>query len=320
MMSTSLKGKHFMCIAQLTNDELNGLINHSIDLKRSFKEDNATAKAVLPLQGVSMSMIFQKRSTRTRVSTETGMFLLGGHGLMLGPQDVQLGVNESMKDTAMVLSRFNKVILARVFGHADVAELAEHSSVPVINALSDLHHPLQTLADLMTLKEHFGDLKGKTVAWVGDGNNVLHDLMVGAIKMGMNMNISTPKGYEANPTLIAQAKILADQENVSIMITNDPNKAVSGANVIVTDTWISMGEEDQAKQKKIDFHGYQVNTSLFSLASPDCVFLHCLPRKQEEVTDEIFYSEKSLAFPEAENRMWTVMAITMEVLGHRWGK
>lgn len=162
---SSLRRKHFMCISQLTNDELEGLINHSIDMKNAWSNNASEARNKTPLKGRSMSMIFQKRSTRTRVSTETGMFMLGGHGLMLGPQDIQLGVNESMKDTSLVLSRFNDVILARVFAHADVEELAKYSKVPVINALSDKYHPLQTLADLMTLKEHFGDLKGKTVSW-----------------------------------------------------------------------------------------------------------------------------------------------------------
>ena len=214
----------------------------------------------------------------------------------------------------------------------------------MINALSDLHHPLQTLADLMTLKEHFGTLKGKTVAWVGDGNNVLHDLMIGSIKLGMNVRVATPNGYSADVNIINQAKALAVQEGVELVFTTDPKVAVKGSNVIVTDTWISMGQEEEAKQRKIDFAGYQVtyfvscvtrsilcinvldalyqqvNSSLMSQASADCVFLHCLPRKQEEVSDEVFYSDKSLVFAEAENRMWTVMAVTLELLGQRWGK
>lgn len=192
---------------------------------------------------------------------------------MLGPQDIQLGVNETMQDTAKVLCRFNDIILARVFSHTDVVELAKYSSVPVINALSDRYHPLQTLADLMTLKEHFGQLKGKTLSWVGDGNNVLHDLMIGSIKLGMNVRVATPKGithfshsnywlicllytgYEADKDIVKEAQQLAQQHNVKLTLTNDPIESVNGANVVVTDTWISMGQEEEAKKRKIDFKG-----------------------------------------------------------------
>ena len=309
-----------MCISQLSNAELEGLIQHAIDMKTSFKSSPEIANKLKPLDGVSMSMIFQKRSTRTRVSTETGMFKLGGHGLMLGPSDIQLGVNESMGDTSRVLCRFNDIILARVFGHEDVTELAKYSDVPVINALSDLYHPLQTLADLMCLKEHFGNdgLKGKTVAWVGDGNNVLHDLMIGSIKSGMNFNCATPDGYEANAAIISQAIQLAKENGVKLKFTTDPMEATKDCDVISTDTWISMGQEEDAAKRKKDFTGYQVNDKMMENAAPSCVFLHCLPRKQEEVSDSVFYSKKSLVFSEAENRMWTVMAVAMELLGKRW--
>lgn len=182
--------------------------------------------------------------------------MLGGHALMLGPQDIQLGVNETMQDTAKVLCRFNDIILARVFAHADVVELAKYSSVPIINALSDRYHPLQTLADLMTLKEHFGQLKGKTLSWVGDGNNVLHDLMIGSIKLGINVRVATPKGYEADKDIVKEAQQLAQQHNVQLTLTNDPIESVRGANVVVTDTWISMGQEEEAKKRKIDFKGH----------------------------------------------------------------
>jgi ornithine carbamoyltransferase len=264
-----------------------------------------------------MSMIFQKRSTRTRVSSETGITLLGGHALFLGPSDVQLGVNESMRDTAQVLSRFNSIILARVFGHADVLELAEHATVPVINALSDMHHPLQTLADLMTLREHFGKdaLAGKTVAWVGDGNNVLHDLALGSALLGMNVHIATPKGFECNPTILARVKELAAASGSTVVTTSDPIEAVTGSHVVVTDTWVSMGEEETYDAKVAKFAGYQVNKKLMSKADPSAVFLHCLPRHKEEVDDEVFYSKQSLVFPEAENRMWTVMAVAAAQLG-----
>jgi len=315
---SSLQGQHFTCISQLSNTELEDLIQHSIDIKTSFAKKPEEARSARPLMGRSMSMIFQKRSTRTRVSTETGIFMLGGHGLMLGPQDIQLGVNESMRDSATVLSRFNDIILARVFSHSDIDELTKYSTVPVINALSDKYHPLQTLADLMTLKEHFGDLRGKTLSWVGDGNNVLHDLMIGSIKMGMNVRVSTPLDYRPDEAIYQEAVKLAEINNVSLTLTSDPQVACKDSNVIVTDTWISMGQEEEAKKRKIDFKGYQVNDQLMGIAHPDAVFLHCLPRKPEEVTDEVFYSSQSLVFPEAENRMWTVMAVSLELLGHRW--
>jgi ornithine carbamoyltransferase len=264
-----------------------------------------------------MSMIFQKRSTRTRVSTETGMALLGGHALFLGPSDIQLGVNESMRDTANVLARFNDVILARVFGHADVVELAKYSSVPVINALSDLHHPLQTLADLMTLQEHFGkeNIKGKTVAWVGDGNNVLHDLMLGSAILGMNVNIATPTGYEPNAKILATTKDLAKKSGAKVFSTTVAAEAVKGSDVVVTDTWVSMGQEAEYQKRVAEFNGYQVNGALMKHANKGAVFLHCLPRHPEEVADDVFYSEQSLVFPEAENRMWTVMATMAAQLG-----
>lgn len=315
---TTLAGKNLVCISELTNGELNGLIDHSIRIKKSWISNANSSRSVQPLKGQSMSMIFQKRSTRTRVSTETGVFMLGGHALMLGPQDIQLGVNETLKDTANVLCRFNDIILARVFSHGDILDLIKYSKVPIINALSDKYHPLQTLADLMTLKEHFGTLKGKTLSWVGDGNNVLHDLMIGAIKSGMHVKVATPKGYNPDEDVVLTAKNLAIENKVNLVFTHDPKEAAKDSDVIVTDTWVSMGQEEDAKKRKLDFAGYQVNNSLMSLAKPDAVFLHCLPRKPEEVSDEVFYSSKSLVFPEAENRMWTVMAVTLELLGSEW--
>eukprot|EP00555_Chaetoceros_dichaeta_P003992 CAMPEP_0198251740 /NCGR_PEP_ID=MMETSP1447-20131203/2477_1 /TAXON_ID=420782 /ORGANISM="Chaetoceros dichaeta, Strain CCMP1751" /LENGTH=263 /DNA_ID=CAMNT_0043936831 /DNA_START=42 /DNA_END=833 /DNA_ORIENTATION=+ len=261
-------------------------------------------------------MIFQKRSTRTRVSTETGASLLGAHALFLGPSDIQLGVNESMRDTAQVLSRFNDLILARVFQHEDIVELGEWAEVPVINALSELHHPLQTLADLMALEERFGGLRGKTVSWVGDGNNVLHDLMLGCTKVGMNVRIATPAGYNCDPTILRKTEELTiDNGTEPVFTTHVAAEAVVGSDVIATDTWVSMGQEDEKAKRMADFAGYEVNSELMAKANPGAVFLHCLPRHPEEVTDEVFYSEASLVFPEAENRMWTVMAIMAAQLG-----
>eukprot|EP00569_Conticribra_weissflogii_P003573 CAMPEP_0171344528 /NCGR_PEP_ID=MMETSP0878-20121228/19573_1 /TAXON_ID=67004 /ORGANISM="Thalassiosira weissflogii, Strain CCMP1336" /LENGTH=323 /DNA_ID=CAMNT_0011847735 /DNA_START=172 /DNA_END=1143 /DNA_ORIENTATION=+ len=312
------EGKNFISIDKLSNEELRGLLDLSKKYRDTYGKKSTVdpTTAPKPLTGKSVSMIFQKRSTRTRVSTETGMNLLGGQSLFLGPSDIQLGVNESMRDTALVLSRFNSIVLARVFSHNDVLQLAEHATVPVINALSDMHHPLQTLADLMALEDHFGDLKGKTLAWVGDGNNVLHDLMLGSAKLGMNVRIATPKGYEADAGVLETTRKLgAESGTEDVFTTNDASEAVKGSDVVVTDTWVSMGQESEYEKKMKEFDGYQVNSSLMKKANPGAVFLHCLPRHPEEVSDEVFYSEQSLVFPEAENRMWTVMAVMAAQLG-----
>jgi len=311
---STLQGQHFISIDQLSNDELKGLLDVSHQYKAAYSDKSKALPK--PLNGHSMSMIFQKRSTRTRVSTETGMSLLGGHALFLGPSDIQLGVNESMRDTASVLSRFNDLILARVYDHDDITELAKYSSVPIINALSDLHHPLQTLADLMALQQHFGrDLSGKTVAWVGDGNNVLHDLMFGSLKMGMNVQIATPTGYEPDADIMAKGIALSEENGVTLTTTTVADDAVNGADVVVTDTWVSMGQEDEYEKRVKEFDGYQVNKELMGKANDGAVFLHCLPRHIEEVTDEVIYSDASLVFPEAENRMWTVMAVMAAQIG-----
>lgn len=301
-----------MSIDELSKDELCGLLG----LAQHYKKSHASETLPQPLKQTSMSMIFQKRSTRTRVSTETGMSLLGGHALFLGESDIQLGVNESMRDTGNVLSRFNDLVLARVFAHADVVELAKYSSVPVINALSDLHHPLQTLADLMTLQEKFGDnLAGHKVAWVGDGNNVLHDLALGSAIMGMDVAVATPSGYEMDSNILQRTKDLAKEHGGILSTTHVAKEAVQGADCVVTDTWVTMGQEEEYKKRVKAFDGYQVTNELMSNAKDSAVFLHCLPRHPEEVADEVFYSDKSLVFDEAENRMWTVMAVMAAQLG-----
>jgi len=311
-----MAGRHFISIDELSNEELRGLLDLSAKFKTQFDLKRPTATSApqppKPLLNHSVAMIFQKRSTRTRVSTETGMSLLGGHALFLGPSDIQLGTNESMRDTATVLSRFNSHVLARVFAHADVLELSKHADVPVINALSDLHHPLQTLADLLALEQRFGrdNLQGKTIAWVGDGNNVLHDLGLGAAKMGMHVRVATPAGYEPDVRIMGITERLCAENGGSLYKTTVADDAVTGADVVVTDTWVSMGQEDEYQKRVADFDGYQVNSALMAKANDGAVFLHCLPRHQEEVADEVFYNpDQSLVWGEAENRMWTVMAV-----------
>lgn len=306
-----MKGRSLLTLADFTGEEIHKLIDLSIELKKKMKNN----VIYQPMLTRSMAMIFQKRSTRTRVSTETGVAYLGGHALFLGSDDIQLGKNESLKDTALVLSRFNDIILARVYDHADVDTLANEGTVPVINALSDKYHPLQILADFMAIKENFGRLDDLTIAWVGDGNNVLHSIMVAAPKVGMSVRIATPEGYRPDDDVISLSNAEAASNGTELFITSDPIEAVKGANIIVTDTWISMGEESEKKERLKAFEGYQVTMKLGEYASDDWIFLHCLPRKPEEVDDEVFYSDRSIVFSEAENRMYTVQAVTLALLG-----
>ncbi|CAI5730764.1 unnamed protein product [Hyaloperonospora brassicae] len=310
----SLQGQSFLSTMQLDSAQLSGLLAKARELKRVYA-GAAHATAPKPLTGESCAMLFQKRSTRTRLSSETGMYLLGGKGIFLSSEDIQLGVNETLRDTAHVLSRFNSLVLARVYAHRDVQELADLASVPVINALSDKFHPLQMLADYLTVYEHFGKIEGLTLAWVGDGNNVLHDYMLAAPKLGAHIRIATPQGFEPDQDVVDETKRLAALAGTTVVMTTDPVEAVKGAHVVATDTWISMGQEEEAKKRLAAFAGYQVTTKMLEHAAADHVFLHCLPRHQDEVDDEVFYGPRSLVFDEAENRLWTVMAVFASLLG-----
>jgi ornithine carbamoyltransferase len=313
-LSTCLHQKNFPSISALTPASLRELLDESHALQKVY---TAPAPHPKPLEGMSVAMIFQKRSTRTRVSTETGLFKLGAHGLFLAPSDIQLGVNESVRDTAAVLSRFNDLILARVNENDMIQELEQWSDKPVINALCNKYHPLQTLADLMTLEQKWGvgGVKGKTVAWVGDGNNVLHDLMVGVAMCGGSMRIATPKGYEPADDVVAKCREECAANGGELFLTTVAADAVKGSDCVVTDTWISMGEEDQYDAKVKEFAGYQVTEQLYKEANESALFMHCLPRHKEEVDDEVFYGDRSVVWQEAENRMWTVMAVCMSMLG-----
>lgn len=307
----SLLGRSLLTLQDFTREEITYLLDLSFKLKEQMQ--NKVLKK--PLDGYSMAMIFQKRSTRTRVSTETGISYLGGHALFLGSDDIQLGKNESLKDTALVLGRFNDIILARVFGHDVVEVLSEEGSVPVINALSDKFHPLQILADYMTIIKHFEKLEGQTIAWVGDGNNVLHSIMVSAAKMGLNLKIATPEGYRPDPKISTFAEKEATAHGTQFLFTTDPLVAVKNANIIITDTWISMGQDSEKEDRIKAFKGYQVTMDMLKEAAHNWKFMHCLPRKPNEVDDEVFYSDRSIIWDEAENRMYTVMAVTLALLG-----
>jgi len=308
-MTVQMKGRSLITLKDLSTKE----IRFFLDEAKSFKENRVKSVQKRILEGKTLGMIFEKRSTRTRVSTEAAMAELGGHALFLGKDDIQLGVNESLSDTAKVLGRMVTGILARVFDHETVETLAKYSGVPVINALSDRYHPLQGLADILTIEEHLGKLKGVKIAWVGDGNNVCQTLMIASIKMGMIMKIATPNNYHPDPDIVNYCKDHASEPD-QISYTNNPKEAVKGANVIVTDTFISMGEEAETLEKLKMFESFQVNQEMVKEADENFIFMHCLPRHKEEVTDEVIYGEHSVVFDEAENRLHTVAAVLKNLL------
>jgi ornithine carbamoyltransferase len=279
-----------------------------IDWAIRIKNDEDALYDFKPLDGMSIGSIYEKPSTRTRVSFEVGVNRLGGQPITLLVGDIQLRKSESIADTAAVLSRYLDCITYRCFGHRDVEELAKFAKVPVINALSDLHHPCQAAADMMTIVEKSERVNGH-VAWVGDGNNVLHDLILGSAILGRDMKFATPKGFEPDESVISRAMEIANKSGSSIVGVNDPVEAVSGAGVVYTDVFVSMGEE-HIGGKMGAFEGFQINESLVSKADKDFIFMHCLPaHREEEVTDQVIDSSNSVVFDQAENRMWAQMSI-----------
>ena len=288
-------------------------ISELLDLTKKIKSDKA--KYADALKGKSIGLIFQKPSNRTRVSFEIGMVQLGGHALYLGPDEIDMGGRESVKDVACVLSRYLDGIVARTYEHDDVRELALYAAVPVINGLSDRAHPCQALADIFTIKEKFGTFKGITLSYVGDGNNVLNSLVCAAAKVGLDMKIATPKGYEPAKDIVAIAKKFADGSGAKIEISNDPKAAARGADVIYTDVWVSMGQEKGAKARLKAFKDFQINDSLMKLAKKDCLVMHCLPaHRGQEITDSVIDSKNSVVYDQAENRMHTEKAILLKLL------
>jgi ornithine carbamoyltransferase len=298
-----MKGKDLISIHDLSLDE----IEEIFDLARRMKETPADFSE--SLAGKTLGMIFQKPSTRTRVSFEVGIYQLGGIGLYLSSTDMQLGRGETIADTARVLSRYLDAVMARVFKHQDIINLARYGDIPVINGLSDLLHPCQALADFLTLREHKGRLKGLKLAYVGDGNNVAHSLLYAGAKTGTHVTIVCPKGFEPNPEVVKQAKTDAGAGGAKLEVSNDI-AAVAGADAIYTDVWASMGQESEAEARKRVFLPYQVNAELMARAASDAVFLHCLPaHRGEEVTDEVVDSPASIVFDEAENRLHAQKAV-----------
>lgn len=282
-------------------------VKYILDLASKIKAGEMEEK---PLQGKTLAMIFQKSSTRTRVSFDVGMYQLGGRAIFLSSNDLQMGRGEPISDTAKVLSRFVDGIMIRAINHADVEELAKHADVPVINGLTDLEHPCQVLADMLTIKEHLGDWEGKKICFVGDGNNVSNSLLLIAPLLGMDMSLACPKGYESNENILKTAKEYADENNTEITITDDIGLALQNVDAVFTDVWVSMGDEAEQAQRALDFAPFQVNSDLMSLANDGAIFLHCLPAiRGQEVTSEVIDGPQSVIYDEAENRMHAQKAV-----------
>jgi len=300
--------EHLLAIDDVEED-FEKILKWAIEFKRLWKQGDEVALNFLPLDTMAIGSIYEKPSTRTRVSFEVGINRLGGYPLTLLKNDIQLGKSETVGDTSQVLSRFLGGMTYRCFSHDDVTELAKHADVPVINALSDQHHPCQAAADLMTILENFDDLEHLKVAWVGDGNNVLHDLMLACAMLGIDIYYAIPKGYEPNEAVVERTKALAEKNGSKVVETNDPVEAVKDAHVVYTDVFISMGEEHM-KDKVESFDGFQVNEELVSNMDPSWKFMHCLPaHRGDEVTDWVMDHKQSIAFDQAENRMWAQMSL-----------
>jgi ornithine carbamoyltransferase len=310
-LDINLKGKDLLTLADLEPQEITTLLEKSIVLK----EKTLNKQFDHPLKGKILGMIFDKSSTRTRVSFEVGMIQLGGSALYLNGNDLQLGRGETVADTAQVLSQYIDAIMIRTFSHKSVEELADHATVPVINGLTDMYHPCQALADLLTIHEKKGKLEGLKLAYIGDGNNVAHSLMIACTKVGMNVSIAAPKGYFPDETITARCEGFAAQSGAKIVINESPLEAVKDADIIYSDVWTSMGQESENEQRLNDFRGFQVNAELLKHAKEDHIFMHCLPaHRGEEVTAEVIDGKHSVVFDQAGNRLHAQKALLVEIL------
>ena len=299
-------GRDFLSLLDYTTEDLQYFLEVADYLKAEHKAGRPTPY----LQGKTMGLIFEKSSTRTRVSFEAGIYYLGGPGLFLSSNDLQIGRGEPIKDTARVLSRFLNGLMIRTFSHDIVLELAQYADIPVINGLTDLLHPCQVLADLQTIREHKGKLAGLKLAFIGDGNNMAHSLMNGGARMGMHVAVACPDGYQPDAAVLAQAQAVAKESGGSVAVLADPMAAAAGADVIYTDVWASMGQEaEKAEREKIFGGVYQVNDELMAAANPGAMVLHCLPaHRGEEITEAVFEAHPEI-FDEAENRLYAQMAV-----------
>ncbi|GGG07784.1 ornithine carbamoyltransferase [Paenibacillus aceti] len=307
-----LRGRDFLEMDDYSTEEIQYLLDLAIELKRKQKN----GEVYEPLKGKTVGLIFEKSSTRTRVSFEVGTYQLGGHALFLSKNDIQLGRGETIADTAGVMSRYLDGIMIRTFGHDKVVELAKYASVSVINGLSDLAHPCQVLADYQTIYEHKGKLQGIKLAYVGDGNNMAHSLMIGGAKLGVHVSVASPEGYEPDAAVFQQAQQFAKATGAIIEVVRDPQAAVQHADVIYSDVWASMGFEEEQKQRELAFKDYQVDEQLASYAKPDYVFMHCLPaHRGEEVSVGVIDGEHSIIFDQAENRLHAQKALMAALIG-----
>jgi ornithine carbamoyltransferase len=297
--------RDFLAIPDFTRDELYAVLALAREMKRGHYRER-------PLAGKTLGMIFEKSSTRTRVSFEVGAFQLGGHALFLSSRDIQIGRGEPLKDTARVLSRYVDLLMVRTFAHSNVEELARYASVPVINGLTDLLHPCQVVADLQTIQENFGDdLSRLKVAWVGDGNNMANSWINAAYRLGFEIRLACPAGYQPDAQILERAR-----QQTSVVLTTDPKEAVAGAHAVNTDVWTSMGQEEETEQRKRAFTGYFVDAGLMARAARDAIFLHCLPaHRGEEVAEEVIEGPQSRVFDEAENRLHAQKAIMATLMG-----
>ena len=306
-----LAGRSLLSLQDLTKEE----IHYVLDLAAGLKSQQQKGELIQPLNGKTLGMIFEKSSTRTRVSFETGIYQLGGMGLYLNANDLQLGRGEPVADTAKVLSGYLDAIMIRANSHEMVEELAAHASIPVINGLTDLFHPCQALADMQTILEYKGTLEGVKLAYIGDANNVANSLMIAAAKTGMQIRIASPAGYQPLPEIVEKASAISDDPDF-LLITESPEVACAGADVIYTDVWTSMGQEQETQARLAAFQGYQVNEALMDAAAPDAIFLHCLPaHRGEEVTAAVIDGPQSAVFQEAENRLHAQKALMLAVMG-----
>ena len=284
-----------------------------LDVADQMKYDQKHRLPHPRLQGKTLAMIFEKNSTRTRVSFETGMFQLGGHALFLSGRESQIGRGEPVEDTARVLSRYCDGIMIRTYSQEEVEKLAEYADIPVINGLTDFAHPCQVLADLMTIREHQSKLEGLNMCFIGDGNNMVNSLIVGCLKVGMNVSVACPEGYDPHPDVMEFAKSVTD---ATFTLTRDPMEAAKGADVVFTDVWASMGQEEETAKRKAAFQGYQVNEALMKVTNPGCMVQHCLPaHRGEEITAEVFEAHAGEIFDEAENRLHAQKAVLYLLMG-----
>ena len=305
--------RHFLTLKDYTKEEILEILELGLEIKKEIKSKVFTPR----LANQTLAMIFEKSSTRTRVSFEVGMYQLGGHALFLSNRDIHLGRGEPVKDTARVISSMCDMVMIRTYEQSMLEEFARYSKVPVINGLSDSYHPVQLLADYMTMME-FGKDKNPIVAYVGDGNNMTHSWLMLASKLGFELRVATPKGYECDPSIIEDAMKFAEQSGAKITITNDPKVAVAGATVVTTDTWISMGQEEEKAQRLRAFQGYIVDDALMALAAQDAIFLHCLPAYRGiEVSEAVLDGEQSVIFEEAENRLHAQKGLMVWLNNHR---